>query len=157
MLTDQTFEPIPIIGVGPELFTTADGKKLDYGTLELFQKVFLVVPIFRFVFLAYADSVRYPFSVQNLFATLSDLGIQFNVKLIESYLTLESLQQAQGLVRLCDFLYSLEFTFKVAVSNSINVSSLPKDTFLLLLNDFQTGDLPYSTKKFRALMKHYGH
>lgn len=147
MLRDQTFFPMPIMGIGPETFIDlANIPNFDFATIKLFREHLLCVPTFKYAYLG-LQPFKYGPNQSDFVKQLENFGVQFNVKLVTHVSEIWETRTAQEQASLCDFIYSPDFLLSLLTPNHVHVGN--KDAFLRALQLFQFGAIPYSKELFK--------
>ena len=144
-MIDLSSNPLPIIGLGPEFFSTsAQAFGIDWEVLNLFRRQ-INVGLFRFVWLSEPNG-------KELFVFLREVSVAFNYFHFVQIGNRASEKYAEDMLRAMDFCYSPTVCAKLHVSNDIAVAEPSKERFLACLLRSVSYPDPYTKQNFRSLL-----
>jgi hypothetical protein len=156
MLEDQTFHPMPLVAVGPELFrdTTAFGG-IEYSYVAKFRTSFSQFPVCRYVYVALLDST---YGDQKAFSDkLTALGVTFADVVLAKSTVASHVQAAQKALRMCDIVFSPEVCKVAKVKRLLLCNDVNPKAFMEALRYFHETAVPFKADLFLNLAVKYHH
>ncbi len=154
MLTDQTFKPVDLFGVGPELFFAPNPMGVDLNVVNRVRAMCLTMP-FRLVWYSLVNSPNFGRTCE-LLATLHRLGIVTDHVFFFEEWRDSALGDTTSLVsalNICGLVYSPEFTAKLRVSNRLTLNNANRPAQVLAgMEQVCRSSAPYSPDTLRRLI-----
>ncbi len=147
MLSNQNFNPLPIIGVGPELFYDPHGvNKVDMEVISLFRRKLLPFAFFQFAYFSVSQSPLFGDQYQ-FFNVLTGFGLKFIFSVIVDLSKLHEVNGAKKAANVIDLVYSPEFSAKITLPTEVLVTARKSD-LLDTMRIFQEELIPYTPQNF---------
>lgn len=141
MLTDQTFEAVSLIAVGPELFYTPASRPqgVDMEAVHIFRHHVQFTACFRPMLLGMSVTPHIGLT-RTFVKTLQDLGVMFSAVHLCDLRSPASVQSCKRAFIEADVVYSPEFSAKL-LSRGKDVSNLPRELVLQTIKEMSAPEI----------------
>ena len=146
MLLDQIFQPHPLIGLGPEFFYSAQlPRVLNIGLITKLRALQRDGSSFGLIYFGVSGGT-FP-GPSDAVAQIERFGVALGEIVI--FNAASSGGYCHGMIRMCDFVYSPEFSTKITVPNQRKLVGSPEKVLGLLYEAFLS-PRPYDPEQLRT-------
>lgn len=150
MLDDQTFERVPVMLVGPEMFYKESGlHHLDFEAIKKFSAKFCRFTVMHFIYATLEISKVLPF---HRAVMLTKMGVSFIDTIVLDPNSTDHQNKMRDLQVALAFAYAPELHQVMPFRQGILLEG-PKETIIGALEHFTDSSEPFSEARFRELTK----